>query len=51
MAGRALPDDSSKLTDSRILMLDKSNEWVPATDEKEISLSGGHYINLLYAGL
>ncbi len=32
MAGRAPLDDSSKLTDSRILMLDKSNNWVPATD-------------------
>ena len=32
MAGRAPLDDSSKLTDSRILMLDKSDNWVPATD-------------------
>lgn len=32
MAGRAPLDDSSKLTDSRILMLDKGDNWVLATD-------------------
>jgi len=32
MAGRAPLDDSSKMTDTGILMLDKGNNWVPATD-------------------
>lgn len=32
MAGRAPLDDSSKMTDPGILMLDKYNNWVPATD-------------------
>ncbi len=32
MAGRGETDAESKITDPRILMLNKSNEWVPATD-------------------
>jgi hypothetical protein len=32
MAGRGRPDSESKKTNPRILMLDKENVWVPATD-------------------
>jgi hypothetical protein len=32
MAGRAPLDDSSKLIDPKIFMLDKAGNWVPATD-------------------
>ena len=32
MAGRAPMDDTSKQTNPQILMLDKNNRWVPATD-------------------
>ncbi|MCW3091467.1 MAG: acetylxylan esterase [Ferruginibacter sp.] len=32
MAGRAAPDSISKIVDPHVWMLDKNNEWVPATD-------------------
>jgi hypothetical protein len=32
MAGRGIPDSLSKVTDPRILVLSKNNEWIPATD-------------------
>lgn len=32
MAGRGIVDDSSRITDPRILMLNKNGEWVPAKD-------------------
>lgn len=40
MAGRGFLDDTSQITDERILMLDKDNHWVPAVDPVHFDKKG-----------